>query len=58
MKSVGHEPVIIQYKVHPLTWPSEKATEKSVYSDLATVNTIQHSSKLLVQIQAHFTHLI
>jgi len=57
-KSVGHEPMNIQYKVHPLTWPSEKATEKSVCSDLATVNIIQHSSKLLTQIQAHFTPFI
>jgi len=58
MKSVGHEPMIIQYNVHPLTWPSDRATEKSVYSDLASVNTIQHSYKLLVQIQEHFTPLI
>lgn len=58
MKSAGHEPMNNHYKVHPLTWPSEKAIEKSVYSDLETVSIIQHSSKLLVQIQAHFTPFI
>jgi hypothetical protein len=41
MKSVGHEPMFNQNKVHQFTWRSEKSTEKIVYSDLATANITQ-----------------